>query len=53
MFYTKYRTGNISFGLHPLTKDGGAILNMHNKLFSLFGGTNRESLIRDWEDLLD
>ena len=53
MFYTKYRTGHLSFGLHPLTKDGGAMLNMHNKLFALFGGTNRSSLIRDWDDLLD
>ena len=53
MFYTKYRTGDLSFGLHPLTKDGGAMLNMHNKLFALFGGTNRSGLLRDWDDLLD
>ena len=53
MFYTKYRTGDISFGLHPLTKDGGAITNIHNSLFRLFGGTNKQSIIKDWEDLLD
>ncbi len=53
IFYTKYRPGNISFGLHPLTKDGGATLNVHNSLFSLFGDTNRSSLLRDWEDLLN
>ena len=53
MFYSKYRQGNISFGLHPLTKDGGATLNVHNSLFALFGDTNRSSLIRDWEDLLN
>mgnify|MGYP000854025517 CR=1 FL=1 len=53
IFYTKYRQGNISFGLHPLTKDGGATLNVHNSLFALFGDTNRSSLVRDWEDLLN
>jgi len=53
IFYTKYGQGNISFGLHPLTKDGGATLNVHNSLFSLFGDTNRSSLVRDWEDLLN
>ena len=53
IFYSKYRQGNISFGLHPLTKDGGATLNVHNSLFSLFGDTNRSSLVRDWEDLFN
>ena len=30
LFYSDFRSGVISFGLHPLTKDGGAILNKHN-----------------------
>ena len=35
MFYNNYRSGNISFGLQPLTKDGGAMLIQHNSLFSI------------------
>jgi hypothetical protein len=53
LFYSDFRTGNISFGLHPLTKDGGAILNQHNGLFGILGGTNRFSTERDWNNLLD
>ena len=53
LFYTDYRTGVISFGLHPLTKDGGALLNQHNSLFSILGDTNKSSTIRDWQNLLD
>jgi len=53
MFYTKYRTGDIAFGMQPLTKDGGARPNIYNSLYNLYGGTNRDSLIRDWDDLLD
>jgi len=53
LFYTKYQTGSISFGMHPLTKDGGAILNHQSTLYGLLGDTNRDSLLRDWQDLLD
>ena len=53
LFYTDYRTGAISFGLHPLTKDGGALLNQHNSLFSILGDTNKSSILRDWKDLLE
>ena len=53
LFYTDYRTGVISFGLHPLTKDGGAILNQHNSLFSILGDSNKPSILRDWDNLLD
>ncbi len=49
LFYSDFRTGSISFGLHPLTKDGGAILNQHNSLFSILGDTNRSSIERDWD----
>ena len=30
MFYSEFRSGNISFGLQPLTKDGGAMLIQQN-----------------------
>ncbi len=53
LFYSDFTTGNISFGLHPLTKDGGALLNQHNGLFSILGDTNRHAIVRDWDDLLD
>ena len=53
LFYSDYRSGNISFGLHPLTKDGGALLNQHNPLFSLLGDSNQNSIERDWKNIID
>ena len=53
MFYSDFTTGNISFGLHPLTKDGGALLTQHNSLFSILGDTNIQAITRDWNDLLE
>ena len=50
-FFTKFRQGDIAFGLHPLTKDGGAILNHLNPLYSLYGDTKLNSILRDWKDL--
>ncbi len=52
MFYSDFRTGNIAFGLQPLTKDGGAKLIQHNQLYSLLADTNERALLRDWSDLL-
>ena len=53
LFYSSYEPGFISFGLHPLTKDGGAILHHQNNLYALFGDTTKSSLLRDWRDILD
>jgi hypothetical protein len=53
LFYSDFRTGNISFGLHPLTKDGGAFLIQNHSLFSLVGDSTRGSILRDWDDLLN
>ena len=50
-FFTNFRQGDISFGLHPLTKDGGAPLNHMNSLYSLFGNTSYRSILRDWRDI--
>jgi len=50
-FFTQFRQGDISFGLHPLTKDGGAMLNHTNSLYSLFGDTKYNSVLRDWTDI--
>ena len=53
LFYSSYKPGFISFGLHPLTKDGGALLNHQTTLFGLFGDTAKSSLLRDWRDIFD
>lgn len=53
LFYGDYRSGNISFGLTPLTKDGGAMLIQHNALFSILGDSNKASIERDWDYLLN
>ena len=53
LFFSDFRTGNISFGLHPLTKDGAALLNQHNSLMSILGDTNRFSIERDWDYFLN
>ena len=52
-FFTNFRQGDISFGLHPLTKDGGATLNHMNSLYSLYGNTQYGSVLRDWKDIND
>ena len=52
-FFTNFRQGDISFGLHPLTKDGGASLNHMNSLYALFGNTQYRSILRDWKDIND
>ncbi len=53
LFYSDFRSGNISFGLQPLTKDGGAILNKHNSLIGILGDSNSSSIIRDWDKFMD
>lgn len=52
-FFTDFRQGEISFGLHPLTKDGGAILNHLNPLYSLYGDTQIHSVNRDWRSIIE
>tara|TARA_B100001173_G_C16027593_1_gene564822 strand:+ start:2857 stop:4980 length:2124 start_codon:yes stop_codon:yes gene_type:complete len=52
LFYSDFRSGVISFGLHPLTKDGGAILNKHNSLIGILGDSNSSALERDWNNIL-
>ena len=51
LFYSNFTSGNISFGLQPLTKDGGAMLIQQNALFGILGDSNRNSLLRDWDFL--
>ena len=53
LFYPEFTSGFISFGLHPLTKDGGAFLHQLNGMYSIMGGTNQYAITRDWDDILD
>ena len=53
LFYPDFRTGVISFGLHPLTKDGGAIMNNHNSLWGILGDSSLKSIERDWYHILN
>tara|TARA_B100002019_G_scaffold291945_1_gene313565 strand:+ start:1662 stop:3788 length:2127 start_codon:yes stop_codon:yes gene_type:complete len=53
LFYPDFRSGVISFGLHPLTKDGGAFLTQQNQLYSILGEINEHSIKRDWKYILD
>lgn len=53
LFYTDYRASSISFGIHPLTKDGAATLNQHNSLHSILADSNKSSILRDWDNILD
>lgn len=53
LFYSDFRTGNIQFGLHPLTKDGGSRLVQHNSLYGIVADSNKRSLLRDWNDLME
>ena len=53
LFYADFRSGVLSFGLHPLTKDGGAFLTQHNQLYSIFGEVNSHSISRDWRHIID
>jgi len=53
LFYPDFRRGNISFGLHPLTKDGGAMLHNHNSLWGILGDSGLRATERDWEHILN
>ena len=52
LFYSDYKSGNISFAMHPITRDGGAMLNNHNSLYGIFGDTTRDSIYRDLQGFL-
>ena len=52
LFYQDYKTGNISFSMHPLTRDGGAMLSNHNSLYGIFGDTTKDTIYRDFKDII-
>ena len=53
LFFTNYSTGQVFFGIHPMTRDGGAILVQHKSLYSITGNTAKYEILRDWQDLVD
>ncbi len=53
LFTSTFQPGEIAFGLHPSTKDGGQMLYNTNPLIGIIGNTNEYELRRDWDGLLD
>lgn len=52
VFFTNYQTGQITFGMHPLTRDGGALLSQFQTLWGITGNSEKRSLINDWDHVL-
>jgi len=53
LFFTNFSTGQVFFGIHPLTRDGGALLVQHHSLYSITGNTAKYEIERDWDDIID
>ena len=53
LFFTNYSTGQVFFGIHPMTRDGGALLVQHHSLYSISGNTAKYEIERDWDDIVD
>ena len=53
LFYPDYKPGLISFGLHPLTKDGGATIIEPHALYGITGDSQSKSILRDWDYITD
>ena len=53
LFYSDYKQGLISFGLHPLTKDGGALLNTPHSLYGITGDSKKNFIVRDWDYIMN
>ncbi len=52
-FFSNYRRGFGGFGLRPVTRDGAAILNTYQGLYSVTEATQTSALTRDWSDIYD
>tara|TARA_B100001741_G_C16553589_1_gene600918 strand:- start:1228 stop:3357 length:2130 start_codon:yes stop_codon:yes gene_type:complete len=53
LFFRDHRPGAITFGMHPLTKDGGALLNTSNSLHGIIYDSGYRNTIYKWKDFLD
>lgn len=52
-FSSTYQKSSIGLGLKPLTRDGAAIMNHKNGLYSITEQAQYSNLARDWDDLYD
>ena len=53
VFYSKYTKGVAGFGLHPLTRDGAAILVHAHHLYGVTDQSSSINILRDWDDIYD
>ena len=53
LFFTNYSVGQVFFGIHPMTRDGGALLDQHKSLYSITGNTAKYEILRDWQHISD
>ena len=53
LFFTNYSVGQVFFGIHPMTRDGGALLVQHKSLYSISGNTAKYEILRDWQHISD
>jgi hypothetical protein len=53
VFFTNYQTGQITFGMHPLTRDGGALLSQFHALWGITGNSEERALVDDWDHVLN
>tara|TARA_B100000212_G_scaffold298715_1_gene243047 strand:- start:4183 stop:6324 length:2142 start_codon:yes stop_codon:yes gene_type:complete len=53
VFFTNYQTGQITFGMHPLTRDGGALLSQFHALWGITGNSEKRALLNDWDHVLN
>ena len=53
LFFTNYSVGQVFFGIHPMTRDGGALLVQHKSLYSITGNTAKYEILRDWQHISD
>lgn len=52
-FFTNYSRGHTGFGLRPITRDGGAMLNNAYSMYAVTDQGASWALIRDWDDIYD
>jgi hypothetical protein len=52
-FFTNHSRGMTGFGLRPITRDGGALLQNAFSLFAVTDQGSASTILRDWDDIYD
>jgi hypothetical protein len=52
-FFTTYSKGYTGFGLRPVTRDGGAVLNTQYNLWNVTDQGSAYNFERNWEDIYE